>query len=148
MKPAPPREIEAADLDATPDCDIEDFKDVYWPDVGTAPDEPPCAFKLRCAFANASYRVRKVEQAETHPVLIVRAVRTDACRIAAQWLLWRHIRNILRQAGFDVKRDELIIDQTGDRILVAFRWPDSPIDYAAGLRQAELDAAEFAEMPL
>jgi hypothetical protein len=81
-------------------------------------------------------------------VLIVRAVRTTARKIPEYKPFFRHIRDLLERAGFFVKRDELSVDQNGNRILAAFLWPDSPIDYAAGLRQAELDAAEFAGMPL
>lgn len=111
---------------STPDFDIEDFKDILWLDVGLAPDEPPIAFGLRCAFTNAGYRVRKVEEVEAPAVLIIRAVRKDARRTADRRLFHRYIRDILRRAGFGVKRDELVVDQTGNRVLVSFLWRNSP----------------------
>ncbi len=113
--------VEANDFDWE-----NNFKDVYWPDVGAGPDEPPIAFKLRLGFACAGYRVMKVEEVETHPVVIVRAVRKDANRITDHRLFFRHIRDILRQAGFGVKRDELIVDQSGVRVLASFLWRNSP----------------------
>lgn len=148
MKKTPPPLGQADTPNTAPDFDVEDFKDLYWPDVGTLPGEPRCAFGLRCAFTSAGYKVRKVEEAETHPVLIIRAVRNDARRITDQRLFYRHVRDILRDAGFRLRRGELTVARTGNRILLAFRWPNSSIDYAAGLRRAEQEAAEFADMPL
>jgi hypothetical protein len=102
------------------------FKDVFWPDFDALPGETSIAFKLRFAFSCSGYRVTRVEEVETHPVVVVRAVRKDARRVPDHRLLFRHIRDLLRQAGFCVKRDELIVDQTGDRVLASFLWRNSP----------------------
>ncbi len=126
--------------------DDDGIKDVFWPAIDILPGETPTIFRLRCHFTLAGYRVRKVEGCVTHPVLIVRAVRTTAQRFPDRRQFRRHIQGILNLADFQPKGDELTVDQTGDRILVALLWRDSPIDYAAGLRQAELDAAQFADM--
>lgn len=142
-----PQQVAAPGI--VPDCnDEDDYKDIFWPEFDAAPDEAPVVYKLRFAFTSAGYRVMGVEEAETHPVLIVRAVRTTARRITEHQTFLRHIQDLLLRAGFRVRRDELAVAQSGDRILAAFQWKDSPVDYEARLRQAEHDAAELAGMPL
>jgi len=130
------------------DFDIEDFKDVHLLELEPMPGESPVAYKLRFVFGCAGYRNVKVLEMQTHPVLAVHAVRQEAQRINDHRLFFKHIRNLLRRAGFPLGRDELTVTQDNAGILAAFQWKDSPIDYAAGLRQAEQDAAEFANMPL
>ena len=148
MKRTPPPQFEVAAPNTAPDIDDDDIKDVYWPDFDTLPNETPVAFKLRFTFACAGYRAIKIEEAPTHPILIVHAKRKEARRISDHRLFFKHIQNLLCGAGFQLRRDELSVSQDKCGILVAFQWKDSPIDYAAGLRLAEQDAAAFAEMPL
>jgi len=128
--------------------DQQDAIEVYHPQFDALPGETSVAFNLRYAFASAGYWVSSVEEVKTHPVLVARFVRRDAEPINDQKLLFRHIRDLLRGAGFPLRRDELTVSQTGHRVLVAFQWHDSPVDYQAALRQADGDAAEFEGMPL
>ena len=128
--------------------DRRDAIDVYHPQFDALLGETPVAFNLRYAFTCAGYLVVSVEETKTHPVLVVRAVRKDVKPIADRKLHFQHVRDLLRGAGFRLRRDELTVSQTGNRLLVAFHWHNSPVDYAAALRQAEEDAAEFERMPL
>lgn len=144
-----PPEIEAAAAaNAAPDFDMGDFKDVFLLELEPTPGETEVAYKLRFAFGCAGYRNVKVLEMQTHPVLAVHAARQEVQRINDHRLFFKHIRNLLRRAGFPLCRDELSVTQDNAGILVAFQWRDSPIDYVAGLRQAEQEAAEFADMPL
>lgn len=122
------------------------YNDVYCPDL--LPGEAETAYRLRITFTSEGYETKTILAAATHPVWVIRAKRKDAPRIVDQRLLFRHIQKLLRGAGFDLCRDELTIDRKGDFVLVAFLWKQSSVDYAAGLRQAEQDAAEFAGMPI
>jgi hypothetical protein len=135
-------EDESDDFDEEPGY----YKDVYFPD--SAPDESPTEFLIRHHFALAGYEVRRIETAPTHPVIIIKTIRKAAPKITDQRQLVRHFQDLLKRAGFKLRRDELTVGRIGDRILAAFQWKDSPIDYAAGLRQADQDAMEFAEIPL
>ncbi len=128
-----------------PDFDDGDLKDVFWPDVEMLPGETSETFRLRCHFTFAGYRVRKVEESETHPVLVVRAVRTTGQRFPDPRQFRRHIRGILKQAGFRVKSDDLTVNQTGDRILAAFIWPS----LTAWRKEVETAVAgEFDPIPI
>lgn len=126
--------------------DSLDARDVFFADL--LPGEPEIAPGLRSAFEGEGYSVRSVEVARTHPVLILRMNRKCAAQTADHRSLRRHLRSVLRQAGFRLRRKELTVCQTGDRILVAFQWHDSSVDYAAALRRAEEEAAELEETPL
>ena len=148
MRRSSPYQSQAAVLDTAPDLSLDTFKDILWPDVGTSPDEPPSAFRLRCAFTNAGYRVRNVEEVKTHPVLIIRAVRECARRTTDHRAFWRHIRDVLRQAGFKLKRAELTVDQTGDRILVAFQSRTWKPNFEEILREHHENLADDLDMPL
>lgn len=142
MKPA----ISATALTIEDDeWDRLDAQDVYYPD--SQPGESEIAFKIRIAFETQGYMIRHIEPAATHPVWIIRAFRPDATRIDPR-LLFRHVRHLLRSAGFPLRRDELTVEPSGRRLLVAFLWRESPIDYAAALRRAEEEAAEMMEMVL
>ena len=85
---------------------------------------------------------------KTHPVLIIRAIRECARRTTYQRAFWRHIRDILRQAGFKLKRPELTADQTGDRILVAFQSGKWKPNFEEILREHQEDLADDLDMPL
>jgi len=148
MKRTPPIRVEADASTITPELSDDDFRDVFGLELDAIPGETPVAYRLRLAFGCAGYRAVKVLEMQTHPVLAVHAVRREAQRIADARLFFKHVKNLLRHAGFPLHPDELTVAQDSAGILVAFQWHDSPIDYAAGLRQAELDAAEFADMPL
>lgn len=136
-----PNRTRRADFDE----EDEDFKDVYYPDFEEVLGETSAIFQLRYAFACGGFHVIKAEEASTHPVLIIKAVRNDSTRLHSD-LLFQHIRILLRNAGFPLKRYELTVDQTGKQILVVLPWAHSRIDYAAALREAESEAAEFEGM--
>src|SRR5437879_326397 len=144
MTRIPPRPRRAAAL-SWDDTDDDDFKDVW---LEPLPGESSVVSFLRHVFACAGYKIVRVEQAPTHPVLIIRVVRTTAPKIPEYRAFLRHIRELLRRAGFCLKRDELTVDQSAKTILMAFLWRNSSMDYAAALRQADEDAMEFAGMPL
>jgi len=126
--------------------DRQDAADVYFPDMQQG--ETEVAFRLRLAFEPEGYVIGHVESAPTHPVLIVRAVRQNAAKITVQRSLCQYFQNVLRRVGFSLRRNELTVDQRGNRILLAFQWRESTMDYAAARRQADEDAAEFEGMPL
>jgi hypothetical protein len=137
------QQSQVAEPDPLADLEDEDgyYKDVFHPDFDELPGETPIAFRLRYAFACSGYRLSRVVGSQTHPVLIVRAVRQSAMRIADQRSLVRHFQHLLRSAGFRLRRDELTVDQHGDRIMVAFQWKESPVDrtLAAGELAAQFD---------
>ena len=145
MKLTLPPRVEVATPNAAQDFDDEPgyYSDVYYPDL--LPDESETAYRLRVAFTSEGYATKTILAASTHPVWVIHAKRKDAPRIVDHRLFFKHIQNLLRGAGFQLRRDELSVSQDKCGILVAFQWKDSPIDYAAGLRQAERDAAEFAD---
>ncbi|MGO8837582.1 MAG: hypothetical protein ACLQAH_05350 [Limisphaerales bacterium] len=147
MKTRTPR-VQIPNSTTEPDFDDEPgyYCDVFYPDL--LPGEAETAYRLRVTFTSEGYSTKTILAAATHPVWVIQARRKDAPQIVDHRLLFRHIQNLLRRAGFHLREDELTIDRKGDSILVAFQWKDSPIDYAAGLRQAAQEAAEFAEMPL
>jgi len=142
----PEADVSARDDGLDFDSEPGYYTDVYYPDQ--LPGEAETAYRLRVTFTSEGYATKTILAASTHPVWVIHARRKDAPRIVEHRLFFRHIQNLLRGAGFNLRGDELTIDRKGDSILVAFQWKGSPIDYAAGLRQAEQDAAEFAEMPL
>lgn len=148
MKRTSTPQVEVAAPNAAPDFDDVPgyYSDVYYPDL--LPDESETAYRLRVTFTSEGYATKTILAAATHPVWVIRARRKDAPRIVDHRLFFRHIQELLSRAGFFLGRDELTIDRKGDSILIAFQWRDSLIDYAAGLRQAELDAAEFEEVPV
>ena len=132
--------------DEDEEWDRQDAADVYHPN--SLPGEPEIAFRLRRAFESHGYLIRDIRHAETHPVVVVRAVRGKARRIGDPRLFFRCALELLREAGILLRRNELTVDQRGNRILLAFPWRDSPIDYAAALRQADEDAAALMEIIL
>ncbi|HEV2435668.1 MAG TPA: hypothetical protein VG077_06680 [Verrucomicrobiae bacterium] len=144
MKRTSPPQFEVAALNTTPGFDDDGFKDVFFPIFEVMPGETPIAFKLRFIFACGGYRVIKVEEVATHPVVVIRAVRKDARRVADHRLFFRHIRHILSQAGFRIRQGELIIDQTGDRVLVSFLWRNSLAQFNEAMPVLE---GEFDPIP-
>jgi hypothetical protein len=123
--------------------DHRDAADVYHLD--SLPGETEIAFRLRRAFEDHGYLVRDIRYAPTHPVVVFRASQGNAPRISDPRSLFRRVQGLLREAVIPLRRDELTANQTGKRILVAFQWHESPIDYAHGLRQADEDAAALLE---
>ncbi len=138
--------VTSPSADDDEEWDHQDAADVYYPD--TQPGETEISFMLRRAFESHGYLVRDIREAPTHPVVIIHALRGNAPRVSDLRSLFRHVHGLLREAGLLLRRDELTVNQTGNRILVAFQWQDSTMDYAAGLRQADEDAADFEGMPL
>ena len=141
MRRTPPSQFEVAAPNAAPDIDDDDdFKEVFWPDFDALPGEKSIAFKLRFAFSCSGYRVTRVEEVETHPIVIIRAVQPDAGRIIAdQRLFLRRIRDILLQAGFRPKRDELTVARSGHRVLIAFQTGKWAPNFEEILREPQED---------
>jgi hypothetical protein len=133
--PRLPASSQGLDEDLDFDDEPEYYKDSYYPDFDSLPGETSIAFNIRYAFACGGYRVTSVEEVKTHPVLVVRAVRKDTKPVACRSLLFRHVRDLMRRAGFPLNRDELTVDQTGKRILVAFMSGAPPADIEAILRE-------------
>jgi hypothetical protein len=146
MKRTSPPQTQVTEPDPLADFEDEDgyFKDIFYPDFDELPGETAIAFQLRYAFTCAGYRGVRVEEMKTHPVVVVRAVRQSARRINDDRLLFRHVRDVLRQGGFSVRGDELTVGQTGDRILAAFLLQRSPHGYVDAMNDAE----EFAPIPV
>lgn len=126
--------------------DRQDALDVCLPNPQSGESE--IAFRLRLAFEIEGYRVRRVELAPTHPVVIVRAVGIDANRITDQGLLLQHIRDMLCQAGFQPKRKELTVAQSGHRLLIAFPSGKPATNFEEILRETQEDLVEFVDMAL
>jgi hypothetical protein len=132
-KPSSPTATELEDFD-----DEEGYyKDLFHPDFDELPGETPISFRLRYVFTSNGYRFRHVEEVKTNPVLIVRVVRKDAPRITDQRLFFRHIQDLLRTAGFRLRKDELTIDQRGDRFMFAFLSGKPREDFRDILRERE-----------
>jgi hypothetical protein len=102
------------------DDDEADFlRDVYGPS-GPALTE----LDITTAFLLAGYTVRGIELEPCHQVWIVRLRRGTAPKIGDQDKFHRHVRDVLRNAKICLrKKCDLSTLQTGDRALVAFRWP-------------------------
>lgn len=124
--------------------DAQDSIDVFYPEFDVLPGETPVAFNLRYAFMCAGYRVVRVEEVKTHPVVAVRVVRKHAAPINNQRLLFRLIRDLLRTAGFPLRRDELTVGQTGNRILVAFQSGKPAKNFEDILREPHEDFVDGA----
>jgi hypothetical protein len=148
MKPTslPPAEVVGSkavqDFD---DDDLEFLKDVYFPDL---PDESGIAHRLRIAFTTAGYKVRTIEECSTHPTWIIKAVRTSAPKIRDYTLFLQHIQILLRGAGFRLRRKELVVDQIGDRILVAFPSGKPAANVEDILRETEEDVGGYPDLVL
>jgi hypothetical protein len=138
--------IQVPEADPVADFDDEPgyYKDIFYPDFDELVGETSIAFKLRYAFTCAGYRVMRVEEVETHPVLIVRAIHTTAPRIPEYLPFFRYIRDFLKGSGFPVKRDELTVDQVGKRILVAIPSGKPAADFREILREPQVD---FVDVP-
>jgi hypothetical protein len=119
--------------------DDDDVRDVFWPDFDGLPGETPTVFRLRFAFECAGYEAIRIEEPQTHPVVIVRATQPESGRITDQRLLFRHVREILCQAGFRLKSDELTVALSGRRILIAFQTGKWVPNYEEILGEMEED---------
>jgi hypothetical protein len=137
----------AADAVGTSEWDDEDgdLKDVFHPEFPEMPGETSALFNLRFAFATYGYKAR-LQEAESHPVLIARLTRQTAPIIPDDGLFRRHIKELLCNSGFPLRMKEITLSRKGDFALLVFPWTHSARDYAAALRQAETDAAEFEGM--
>jgi len=145
MKKALPPQVEVAvhkamDFD---DDDLEFLKDVY--DLNL-PDESGIAHRLRIVFTTAGYKIRTIEEVQTHPTWIIKAARISAPKIRDYKLFLQHIQALLLGAGFRLRRKELVVDQTGDRILVAFPSGKPAANVDEILREAEEDLAGYPDM--
>jgi len=122
-----------------------DFKDVYWPDIAPLPGESEIAFRLRCVFTLAGYTVKQIVQTPVHPVWVLHTVCNTAPSITDNRLPVRHIRDLIRRAGFPVRRDEMSVHQNGDRLLVTFVEPSACERYRNGVWNGDL--TEFLDEP-
>jgi hypothetical protein len=137
----------ATAFDEWEEADRDDLKEVGFPiDLHGNIER---SVRLRFAFQNAGYVVKLIESAIQHPsVWIIRAVRTTPQRIPEYQPFFRHIRKMLRQAGFRVKRDELTVGQTGNRVLVAFSSEKVVPNFEEILREPQGDVVDYQAMPL
>ena len=148
QKSSPPSQVHVPCPLADFDDDDDDFKDVFWPNFDMLPGETPVTFRLRFAFVCDGYRAIKVEEVQTHPIVIIRAVQPDAGRIVDHRLLLRHVQDMLCRAGFRPKRDELMVAPSGHRVLIAFQTGKWAPNFEEILREPQADMADYAEMAL
>jgi hypothetical protein len=127
--------------------DEDDLKDVFHPEFPEMPGETTALFNLRFAFACNGYEAR-LQEAETHPVLIAKLTRRTAPLFPDDKRFRRHIKNLLCHSGFPLRMKEMTVSRKGNSVLLVFPWEHSATDYAAALRQADMDAAEFEGMAL
>lgn len=148
MKRTPPTRV-AADPSTTPPCQVEeDFKDVFLPIFEPLPNETKTAFDLRFAFSCAGYRVTKIEEFQSHPVLLLKILQPDAGRITDHRLLLKHIRVLLRKAGLRPKSGELTLARSGRRVLIAFQTAKRTPNFEEILREPHEDLVQDVAMPL
>jgi hypothetical protein len=100
--------------------DGEYLREVYNLDFEALPGETPLAYHLRFAFAREGYAVKGVEEVIAPPVIILRAVRKSAPAINDEKMVFDHIRDVLKRAGFRLRKDELTLNKQREQILVAF----------------------------
>jgi hypothetical protein len=136
--------ISEADLSADhwEEIDQQDARDVFFANL--LPGEPEISPDLRSAFEGYGYSVTRVELARTHPVVVLRMTRRRAPQMTDDGSLRRHFQVLFRQAGFRLRRDELIFSQLGNRVMVAFLWKDAPVDFAPTAEELE---AQYEPIP-
>jgi hypothetical protein len=127
--------------------DEEDFKDVFHPDFEEFPGESLNSIKLRYAFTCAGYRIRKYEEFDAPPVIVVRLIQTTAPLIRDPRILFKHIQGLLRQAGFRRRKDELTVDRTANRIVVAFISGKPAPNFEDILREQQENVDDDAALP-
>jgi hypothetical protein len=135
-----PRAAKESDLE---DIDKDWIKEIYFPDLPG--DESP-EFLLKYHFECAGYAIKRIETAPSHPVIIVRAVRTTAPRIAEYEAYFSHLRDVVHRAGFRLRKDELTVDQKGAQILVAFQSGKPAADFMQILQEPQEDFADGLEI--
>lgn len=119
MTPTPPSPSSAAErTKPRRDRYAGKFKDLYFTTV--LPGESVTEALIRHHFQRAGYKVWRFEFAPTHPVIILKIIRTSAPPIEDDRQFFRHIREILKQAGYFLKKDELTVNRERKRVLVAF----------------------------
>lgn len=96
--------------------DPEFYKDVWFPDL--APGESPTAFRLRAVFTNAGLTVKRIEQTPVHPVWVIHLLNHAAPPVVINRQFVRRIRRLLQTAGFQLKRDEMLIHRNRNGLLV------------------------------
>ncbi len=101
--------------------DPEFYKDVWFPDL--APGESPTAFRLRAVFTNAGLTVKRIEQTPVHPVWVIHLLNHAAPPVVINRQFVRRIRRLLQTAGFQLKRDEMLIHRNRNGLLVTFVEP-------------------------
>jgi hypothetical protein len=102
--------------------DALDAKAVFYPADGSG--ELAMSLRIPSAFENAGYQIRQWGRAEFHPVWVLRARNKTAPRFGKrdpQFI--QHVLQILRSADVNARKADLVVDRTGDRILVSFLWP-------------------------
>jgi len=132
---------ESADLDE----ELALAKDVFLLAIDAAPGETPTAFHLRCVFTMANYTVKQIVQTPVHPVWVLHVAPNNALSITDSRRLVRPIRNLIRQAGFPVKQDEMSVHQKRDELLVTFVEPPACERYRKTVWNGDL--TEFLAEP-
>lgn len=104
------------------DPDIIDemmLKELFWPTDHLIPRESRNVSRIRIGFTDAGYLVRRIEELEAPPVIVVRMVRKTAPEILVQRELFLYIGALLKGIGFDLPRSSLTVHREGTRVLVA-----------------------------
>jgi hypothetical protein len=138
-------QLPMADTRESDDFDDDEFKDVFHPQFDELPGETSAIFNLRFEFAIAGYTAR-CREAETHPILVVRLTCQSAHVFPDEKLFTKFLQSVLRRAGHRLRPNELTVRRKGNSVLLAFPWSYSSIDYAAGLRLADQEALQIADM--
>ena len=106
------------------DDDEADFlKDVYEPS-GVA----LTVLEITTAFRLAGYGIRKTELSPHNlPVAVFRLLRRTAAQFSDHAQFVQRVRQILESVGIDVPKADLLAEQNGNTVLVAFIWqPPAP----------------------
>lgn len=84
--------------------------------------------ELETAFWRAGYMIRKIEiSPHSPPVLVLRLIRRTVPRYSDQAQFVQHICQVLESVGIDVPKVNLVTEQRGSMVLVAFIWqPPAP----------------------
>jgi hypothetical protein len=107
------------------DIDNEQLKVVRWPDDPTGALALP--FQLRSVFAQNGYRVTRIELPDFDYIWVIKMVRVSAPKIREHKLLVKHIRPFVRNLDVRLKKVDVGVGLTGDRLIVTFIWVPRPL---------------------
>jgi hypothetical protein len=113
----PPRE---------PDEDDFSVKDV----IDLSPT--PTSRSVRYAFENSGYSVRRFVKMPGHGFYCLQVRRKSATPAANDKEAWRRVAEILESAGLSPGRDDLMVSQTGDRLVIGIGAKLEDVKKSAG----------------